>query len=54
MNYVSYVPFLKEWSNSKFITLKSPFLSNTDNYGLIGGIADMIRIVLVVPIEQLL
>lgn len=38
VNYVSYVPFLKEWSNSKFITLKSPFLSNTDNYGLIGGL----------------
>ncbi|CAH1391679.1 unnamed protein product [Nezara viridula] len=38
VNYVSYVPFLKEWSNSKFITLKSPFLSNTDSFGLLGGL----------------
>ncbi|XP_014288761.1 reticulon-4-interacting protein 1 homolog, mitochondrial [Halyomorpha halys] len=38
VNYVSYVPYLKEWSNSKFITLKSPFLSNTDYYGLLGGL----------------
>ncbi|KAL1138321.1 hypothetical protein AAG570_008385 [Ranatra chinensis] len=37
INPATYIPFLKDWSNSKFITLRSPFLKNTDSYGLIVG-----------------
>lgn len=33
----TYVPFLKNWSNSKLITLRSPFLRNTDDFGIVGG-----------------
>lgn len=32
-----YMPLLKGWSCSAFITLRSPILHNTDSYGLIGG-----------------
>lgn len=35
----TYVPLLKEWSNAKFISLRSPMLQNTDSYGLVAGMA---------------
>ncbi|KAF6205373.1 hypothetical protein GE061_019544 [Apolygus lucorum] len=34
-----YLGFLREWKNAKFITLRSPMLSNTDKLGLVGGMA---------------
>lgn len=34
-----YLCFLREWRNAKFITLRSPLLSNTDKLGLVGGMA---------------
>jgi len=37
LNPMTYVPFLKDWHNSKFITLRSPMLKNTDDLGLVPG-----------------
>lgn len=34
----SYLPFLKSGKFSKFVTLRSPFLKNTDNLGLVPGL----------------
>lgn len=32
-----FIPLLSQWNNSKFITLRSPLLKNTDSSGIIGG-----------------
>ncbi|CAB0006353.1 unnamed protein product, partial [Nesidiocoris tenuis] len=32
-----YLNYLREWKNAKFITLRSPLLSNVDKLGLFGG-----------------
>uniref|UniRef100_A0A023F1M1 Putative zinc-binding oxidoreductase n=1 Tax=Triatoma infestans TaxID=30076 RepID=A0A023F1M1_TRIIF len=37
ITHYTYIPFLKDWSNSKYITLSSPLLSNTDKFGLMAG-----------------
>lgn len=29
---------LKKWNNSKFVTIKTPFLQNTDEYGILPGL----------------
>ncbi|BES92923.1 Alcohol dehydrogenase GroES-like domain [Nesidiocoris tenuis] len=34
-----YLNYLREWKNAKFITLRSPLLSNVDKLGLVGGMA---------------
>ncbi|XP_075233279.1 NAD(P)H oxidoreductase RTN4IP1, mitochondrial-like [Lycorma delicatula] len=33
----NYIPLLKEWALAKYITLRSPLLRNFDNFGLIPG-----------------
>lgn len=37
VTHYTYIPFLKDWSNSKYITLRSPLLANTDKFGLMAG-----------------
>lgn len=44
----AYMPLLKGWTCSSFITLRSPILHNTDTYGLLGGMVKN-SIDLVVP-----
>lgn len=34
---VEHIDTLKDWSFSKYITLTSPLLRNTNKYGLLGG-----------------
>lgn len=29
---------LKKWNNSKFVTIKTPFLQNADDYGIVPGL----------------
>lgn len=29
---------LKKWNNSKFVTIKTPFLQNADDYGILPGL----------------
>ncbi|KAK9511651.1 hypothetical protein O3M35_000273 [Rhynocoris fuscipes] len=37
ITHYTYIPFLKDWANSKYVTLRSPLLKNTDKYGLVAG-----------------
>lgn len=41
-----YVKALRPWVGASYVTLSSPFLRNTDNLGIVGGLAESLRQVL--------